>query len=158
MARKRTVKKPASPYKKLLENTETLAHSQVYSELYNKISREGRLSRLLAVVQYCSIQGYDINKSTEFIVNSFPGYIDEKDFTPDTFREMMKAHSDIAQAWGYGQYGDKISDIIVKNKALELVEKTDTIEDIRAYIEIFGNSQQVEQGAQGTTMNFVINK
>lgn len=154
------MKKPApqvSKYKKLLENTETLCTSQVYSELYSKLLKEGRLGRFIAVVQYCSIHGYDIVAAVDFIKKSMPGYVGGEDFTEKVFREMLSAHADVAQAWGYGVNGDEISDIQIKNKAISIIEKNGKMEDIQMYFDIFGK-KSVDNSDNKTVVNFNLNK
>lgn len=152
-------KKPApqsSPYKQLLMNTPTLCKSQIYSEIYNKLKSEGRLGRFIAVVQYCSIQGYDIDKAVEFIRKSFPGYISEE-FDKEAFELMLKAHTDISDAWGFGELGDEVTHIQIKNIALRILEKSGTMEDIKEYFEIFGK-QDTNSNDNRTIINFNLEK
>lgn len=143
--------------RKMLDNTGTLCKSQVYNEIYDKLHRDCRLSRFVAVVQYCSMSGLDIKDSVDTIIKSFPSYIDEKEFTVDCFRDMISNYSDIAVAWGYGELGDEISQIIVKNKALQLVERTDKMEDIEIYNTLYGKSDTSVADSK-TVINFNLNK
>lgn len=146
--------KQTEQYRKMYANTPQLCKSQVYNALYNKLKKDGRLDRFIAVVQYCSMSGLDIKDSVQVLVKSFPSYIDEKDLTVDCLKDMIKNYNDISVAWGYGSLGDEISQIIVKNKALKIVEKTDNMEDIRAYQELFGNKNDINSTDNKTTVNF----
>lgn len=146
--------KQTEQYRKMYENTPQLCKSQVYNALYDKLKKDGRLDRFIAVVQYCSMSGLDIKDSVQVLVKSFPSYIDEKDLTVDCLNDMIKNYSDISIAWGYGSLGDEISQIIVKNKALKIVENTDNMEDIRAYQEMFGSKNEISNTDNKTTVNF----
>lgn len=146
--------KQTEQYRKMYENTPQLCKSQVYNALYDKLKKDGRLDRFIAIVQYCSMSGLDIKDSVQVLVKSFPSYINEKDLTVDCLKDMIKNYSDISIAWGYGSLGDEISQIIVKNKALRIVEKTDNMEDIRAYQELFGNKNEINSADNKTTVNF----
>ena len=146
--------KQTEQYRKMYANTPQLCKSQVYNALYDKLKKDGRLDRFIAVVQYCSMSGLDIKDSVQVLVKSFPSYIDEKDLTIDCLTDMIKNYSDISIAWGYGSLGDEISQIIVKNKALKIVENTDNMEDIRAYQEMFGKKNEISSTDNKTTVNF----
>ena len=52
-------------YRQMLENTDVLCTSMVYNELYDKLRKDRRLDRFIAVVQYCSIQGYNKKQTVE---------------------------------------------------------------------------------------------
>lgn len=146
--------KQTEQYRKMYENTPQLCKSQVYNTLYDKLKKDGRLDRFIAVVQHCSMSGVDIKGARDVLVKAFPGYIDEKDLTIDCLNDMIKNYSDISIAWGYGSLGDEISQIIVKNKALRLVEKTDNMQDIVMYQELFGNKNEISSTDNKTTVNF----
>lgn len=153
--------KKTATYRQMLDKTETLCKSQVFNELYKKLRNEGRLSRFLATVQYCSMSGLDITDAVDMISKAFPGYINAKEFTVDCFNDMLKSYSDVASAWGYGPVGDDISNIIIKNKALSLIEKTDKMEDIEIYNSIFNSvntSEKEENSSNGTVINFNLKK
>lgn len=153
--------KKTAAYRQMLDNTETLCKSQVFNELYEKLKSEGRLSRFIATVQYCSMSGLNINDAVDVIIKAFPGYISEKEFTVDCFNDMLQNYSDIAVAWGYGTLGDEISNIIIKNKALRLIEKTDKMEDIEIYSRVFNSMSNTEKGessSNGTVINFNLKK
>ena len=120
------------------------------SELINSV----RLDRFIAVVQHCSMSSVDIKGARDVLVKAFPGYIDNKDLTIECLEDMIKNYSDISIAWGYGSLGDQIAQIIVKNKALQLVEKTDSMQDIQMYQEMFGNKNEVSSNDNKTTVNF----
>ena len=146
--------KQTEQYRKMYENTPQLCKSQVYNALYDRLNRDGRLDRFIAVVQYCSMSGLDINDSIEVICKSFPSYISEKDLTVEVFRDMITSYHNIAVAWGYGTLGDEISQIIVKNKALQLVEKTDNMDDIVKYQSVFGKKEESAVEDNKTTVQF----
>lgn len=146
--------KQTEQYRKMYENTPQLCKSQVYNALYDKLKKDGRLDRFIAVVQHCSMSGVDIKGARDVLVKAFPGYIDEKDLTIDCLNDMIKNYSDISIAWGYGSLGDEISQIIVKNKALRLVEKTDNMQDIVMYQGLFGNKNEISSTDNKTTVNF----
>lgn len=141
-------------YRMMYKDIPNLCKSQVYNQVYDKLRKDNRLDRFIAVVQYCSMSGLDIKDSVEVICKSFPSYIDEKDLTVDCLTDMIKNYSDIAIAWGYGSLGDEISQIIVRNKALKLVEKTDDMNDIVMYQEMFGKKSETSCEDNKTTVNF----
>lgn len=146
--------KQTEQYRKMYENTPQLCKSQVYNALYDKLKRDGRLDRFIAVVQHCSMSGVDIKGARDVLVKAFPGYIDNKDLTIECLEDMIKNYSDISVAWGYGSLGDEIAQIIVKNKALQLVEKTDSMQDVVMYQEMFGNKNNISSNDNKTTVNF----
>ena len=146
--------KQTEQYRKMYNNTPQLCKSQVYNALYDKLKRDKRLDRFIAVVQHCSMSGVDIKGARDVLVKAFPGYIDNKDLTIECLEDMIKNYSDISIAWGYGSLGDEIAQIIVKNKALQLVEKTDSMQDIQMYQEMFGNKNEVSSNDNKTTVNF----
>ena len=146
--------KQTEHYRKMYENTPQLCKSQVYNALYDKLKRDGRLDRFIAVVQHCSMSGVDISGARDVLVKAFPGYINERDLTIACLEDMIKNYSDISIAWGYGSLGDEIAQIIVKNKALRLVEKTDSMQDIAMYQEMFGSKNDISSTDNKTTVNF----
>ena len=146
--------KQTEHYRKMYENTPQLCKSQVYNALYDKLKRDKRLDRFIAVVQHCSMSGVDIKGARDVLVKAFPGYITDKDLTVDCLEDMIKNYPDISVAWGYGSLGDDIAQIIVKNKALQLVEKTDSMQDIAMYQEMFGNKNNISSDDNKTTVNF----
>lgn len=153
--------KKTATYRQMLENTETLCKSQVFNELYEKLKDEGRLNRFIATVQYCSISGLNVNDTVDTVIKAFPGYISAKEFTVACFNDMLQNYSDVAVAWGYGPIGDEISKIIVKNKALKLVEKTNNMQDIEIYNKMYGSldtSDKEESSNSGTVINFNLKK
>lgn len=146
--------------RKMLDNNNTLCKSQVYNELYDKIRRDGRLNRFIAVIQYCSQSGLSIEDSVAKIADSFPSYIKADDFTVDCFKDMISNYSDISLAWGYGPLGDEISNIMVRNKALEIIGKTDNMADIEIYNKLYGNRDTVNTNNEDskTIFNFSLTK
>lgn len=146
-------------YRDMLENTNVLCTSMVYNELYDKLRKDKRLDRFIAVVQYCSIQGYNKKQTVEKLVSSFPGYITDKELTVKCFEEMLKVHNDISVAWGWGDLGDDITQVQLKNKALSLIENNGTLEDIKMYNEIFVKTDGAASATDGgTVFNFNMTK
>ena len=150
--------KQTEQYRKMYANTPQLCKSQVYNELYDKLRKDGRLDRFIAVVQHCSMSGVDIKGARDVLVKAFPGYINDKDLTIECLEDMIKNYPDVSVAWGYGPLGDEISQIIVKNKALRLVEKTDNMQDIVMYQEMFGNKDNSGSVDKVTSVGFYIGK
>ena len=151
--------KQTEQYRKMYANTPQLCKSQVYNELYDKLRKDGRLDRFIAVVQHCSMSGVDIKGARDVLVKAFPGYINDKDLTIECLEDMIKNYPDVSVAWGYGPLGDEISQIIVKNKALQLVEKTDNMQDIVMYQEMFGKTDETSSNENNATVfNFNMTK
>lgn len=150
--------KQTEQYRQMYKNAPQLCKSQVYNALYDKLKRDGRLDRFIAVVQYCSMSGLDIKDSIDVLVKSFPSYIDKKDLTVDCFTDMIKNYNDISVAWGYGSLGDEITQIIVKNKALKIVETTTNMQDIAMYQEMFGKKETSSNTEKVTSVGFYIGK
>lgn len=136
----------------------TLCPEQVSSVIYDKLRREGQLSRLIATLKYCSTNGYDLENTYKSICAGFPYYFD-KEFTQEVLVDMIKERVDLSVAWGFGEDGDKIGDIILKDKAFDLAMKTKSLEDIRLYREMY-NPESLPENAekQGTVVNFNISK
>ena len=146
--------KQTEQYRIMYENTPQLCKSQVYNALYDKLKRDKRLDRFIAVVQHCSMSGVDIKGARDVLVKAFPGYIDDKDLTVECLEDMIKNYSDISVAWGYGSLGDEISQIIIKNRALKIAESTNDMNDIVMYQEMFGNKNEISSDNNKTTVNF----
>jgi hypothetical protein len=151
--------KQTEQYRKMYKNAPQLCKSQVYNALYDKLKRDGRLDRFIAVVQYCSIHGYNKEQTVKKLVSSFPGYITDKELTVKCFDEMLKAYNDISVAWGWGDLGDDITQVQLKNKALSLIENNGTLEDIKMYNEIFVKTDEASGNENnGTVFNFNMTK
>ena len=151
--------KQTEQYRKMYANTPQLCKSQVYNELYDKLRKDKRLDRFIAVVQYCSMQGYNKEQTVDKLVSSFPGYITDKELTVKCFEEMLKVHNDISAAWGWGDIGDDITQVQLKNKALSLIENNGTLEDIKMYNEIFVKTDEISGNENnGTVFNFNMTK
>jgi hypothetical protein len=148
--------KQTDQYRKMYANAPQLCKSQVYNELYAKLRQDRRLDRFLAVLQHCSIKGLSLNDAIDVLISAFPSYIDKKELTIEVLTDMIKSYSDVSMAWGYGNIGDEISQLIVKNKALRIIEDTDKMEDIKIYMELFGSNREVEKN--DTVINFVMSK
>jgi len=150
-----TVELRKQKHKEMLLDAPALCKSQVYNALYDKLRKDRRLDRFIAVVQYCSMSGLNIEDSIQVICKSFPGYIDSKDLTVECFEDMIKNYHDVSIAWGYGDLGDEISQIIVKNKAFKIVEKSNSLSDIAMYQELFAKKNEtVNSDDKKTTVNF----
>ena len=152
-----------SKYSAMLKEQQPLCKSQIYNELYDKLKREGRLQRFIATIQYCSSNGKTIDETIKFILNKFTGYINEKDLSIDCFADMVKNYADIAEAWGYGEDGDIITDILVKNKAIDIVKSTSEMSDIKMFNDIYGSSivnreSNIENDDSKTIINFNLSK
>ena len=145
--------KQTEQYRIMYENTPQLCKSQVYNALYDKLKRDKRLDRFIAVVQHCSMSGVDIKGARDVLVKAFPGYIDDKDLTVECLEDMIKNYSDISVAWGYGSLGDEISQIIIKNRALKIAESTNDMNDIVMYQEMFGNKNEISSDNNKTNVN-----
>ena len=141
-------------------NAKNLCKSQIYSASYCKLQRDRRLDRFIALVQYCSMSGLNIQGACEVIKKAFPGYIRNNELTVEIFEEMIKNYKDISIAWGYGKIGDDIANIIVKNKALGLVQKTDSMEDVKLWNDMYGNNKNVsaDNVDKVTSVGFYINR
>lgn len=107
------------------------------NDLYNKLMIEKRLDRFKALVKVCSSKGINIYETVEALKCSLPGYINNKNLTIEVFVDMIRKHSDIADCWGYGVYGDEINKQMVKDAAFELAIKADRMEEIKQYNEMY---------------------
>lgn len=143
--------------RELLANT-NLVKSQTNSEFYHKITKENQLSKFIAYVQYCSQYGYDITKTVETLRKAFPFYISKKEFNEETFKALMQTYPDIAVAWGYGVLGDEVAHIQIKNKALGLALKTESLEDIEIYHNLYNAVDKIKEEDNKTVFNFNIRK
>lgn len=136
-----------------------LCSSQTNNSIYMKLRAEGRLSRFIASVQFCSKAGLDIDATVDKLLSLFPCYLDPNVFTVDAFKDMLNSHSDVAIAWGFGPDGDAITDILIKNKAVSLIERTNSIEDIKIYNDMFRVVEpRASEERSGTVVNFNISK
>lgn len=107
------------------------------NDLYNKLNIEKRLERFKALIKVCSSKGMSIYQTVEMLKNSLPGYIDNKSLTIDVFVDMLRKHSDIADCWGYGVYGDEINRQMVKDAAFNLAITALKMEEIKQYNEMY---------------------
>ena len=129
-------------YSKMLAK-KNLVSSQTNGDIIDKLKSNSLYNRFLATLQYCSTKGFDLEKTLEYLYEAFPYFIDKKRFTCETLKNMIRDYPQISAAWGYGIIGDDVSSIMIKNKALELVMKSSSIEDIKVYKEIYDTSEQV---------------
>ena len=143
MAQNRQAKnKKTYDYREML-NKKNLVSSQTNGDIIDKLKLNSQYNRFLATLQYCSTQGYDLENTLEYLYKAFPYFLNKKEFTCETLKNMIKNYPQISTAWGYGNIGDDVSSIMIKNKALELVMKSSSIEDIKVYKEIYDKAEQV---------------
>lgn len=143
MAQNRQAKsKKTYDYREML-NKKNLVSSQTNGDIIDKLKSNSLYNRFLATLQYCSTKGFDFEKTLEYLCEAFPYFIDKKRFTCETLKNMIRDYPQISAAWGYGNIGDDVSSIMIKNKALELVMKSSSIEDIKVYKEIYDKVEQV---------------
>ena len=149
---------------KFIDSMPVIITNKSSNDLYDKLLVEKRLERFKALVKVCSSRGLNIAETVEILKSSLPGYINNKSLTIDIFVDMLRRHSDIAECWGYGQYGDYISKQLVKDRALEIALSTKDIEVIKQYNEMYDveNSGKAEEAVSGekqaTVFNFNLNK
>lgn len=121
----------------ILKNA-NLVPSQSGADFYDKLSKDGRWDRFVAVVQSCSMRGLTVEEAVNAIIKFFPGYIKKRSFDVDTFKNLVNDFPELSQAWGYGTLGDDVSDIQVKNHALKLVMRSSNINDVKTFTDIYG--------------------
>ena len=117
-----------------------LVPSQTGADFYDRLSRDGRWDRFVAVVSYCSIHGFTAEDAVGVIIKCFPGYIKKRNFDVATFKSLVADFPELSQAWGYGAIGDDVSDIQVRNHALKLVMGSNSLDDVKTYVDIYGSS------------------
>lgn len=143
-----------------------IVKSQQNGEFYDKLKREGRWDRFVAVVQLCQKRNLSVDDTVGVILKTFPGYINKVKFNRSAFERLIRDFPELQIAWGYGDLGDDVTDIQIKNKAVDLVMKSDNINDIKTFTEIYGSTLQINKGDSGedqedthkTTFNFNIVK
>lgn len=135
-------------FRRLAKQSPPVCTSQVFNPLYCKLSDDNRLRRFLAAIKRCSSQNITIEAMCKEIYKLFPQYITKKDFNPRIFLDMCKHHPDVSEAWGYGQAGDELAKIMIKDRALELAIKSDNMQDIEIYNKIYGDGVRSEKDAE----------
>lgn len=121
----------------ILKNA-NLVPSQSGASFYDKLSRDGRWDRFVAVVQSCSMRGLTIDETVVAVNKFFPGYFRKMSFDVASFKKLLSDFPELSQAWGYGVLGDDVTDIQVKNHALKLVMSSDNIDDVKTFTDIYG--------------------
>lgn len=119
------------------KGVELACRSLIVSTIYDKLNREGRIGQLIGIIQICSGEGYDMKKTIDVILKHFKGYITKEELTEETFKVMLQGHIDIAEAWGFGGMGEKVRDMMIRNRAFELASKAETIDTIETYRRIY---------------------
>lgn len=141
-------------YRRLAKQTPPICTSQVFNPLYAKLTDDNRLRRFLAAIKKCSSENMTIESMCKEIYSLFPQYITKKDFNRQVFLDMCQHHPDVSEAWGYGQKGDELSKIMIKDRALELAIKSDNMQDLEIYNKIYGDGgvkTEKEKEAMGQT-------
>lgn len=121
----------------MLKNV-NLVPSQSGASFYDKLSRDGRWDRFVAVVQSCSMRGLTLDEAVVAVNKFFPGYFRKMAFDVQSFKKLLSDFPELSQAWGYGVLGDDVTDIQVKNHALKLVMSSDNIDDVKTFTDIYG--------------------
>ena len=114
-----------------------LVPDKLEDELYTLLYNEGRLDRFKAIIQFCSSKGLSIAETVERLKKALPGYLSNKMFNIEVFVEMLKNHTDIAEAWGYGTDGDEITKILIKNKAIDIALSSNSLDDIEKFNKMY---------------------
>lgn len=146
-----------------IDNMPVIITDKTSNDLYTKLLAEKRLERFKALVKVCSSRGNNIAQAVEMIKGSLPGYISNKGLTIETFVDMIRKHSDIAECWGYGLCGDDINKQLIRDKALELALSTKDMEVIKQYNEMYdkessGIVEESKTENTGTSFSFTLNK
>lgn len=133
----------------MLKNV-NLVPSQSGASFYDKLSRDGRWDRFVAVVQSCSMRGLTIDEAVVAVNKFFPGYFRKMSFDVQSFKKLLCDFPELSQAWGYGVLGDDVTDIQVKNHALKLVMSSDNIDDVKTFTDIYGTQLQKNKADEKT--------
>lgn len=133
----------------ILKNA-NLVPSQSGASFYDKLSRDGRWDRFVAVVQSCSMRGLTIDETVVAVNKFFPGYFRKMAFDVQSFKKLLYDFPELSQAWGYGILGDDVTDIQVKNHALKLVMSSDNIDDVKTFTDIYGTQLQKNKAVEKT--------
>lgn len=146
-------------YMEIAKRADPVCTSQIYSPLYEKLEKEGRLRRFRAAIKKCSSEGLDINDMCKRIYSLFPDYITKKDFNPHVFQDMCRFYGDIAEAWGYGVSGDEITKQMIKDRAEELAISATSLTEIETYNRIYDAGIKTEEdketmGGRSTIFHF----
>lgn len=139
-----------------LVGVELACKSVVTCEIFDRIVNEGRMPMFIGVVQLCSVERKTIEETIDVLLKHFKGYIDPELLTVDMFKHILSNNIQVAEAWGYGGVGDKVRDIMIKNKAFEIASSSESLEDIVLYSKLQEGTVNVKEAAN--TINFNITK
>ena len=120
----------------ILNNNKTLLVKDYFRDVYNNIKKDGKQDKLLAAVEYASVNGYTVNQLHGVLVKLFTGYINKKKFTVDTLYKMIDSYSELSDAWYYGAEGQEVTNYMLRVKARNIALHGGEIEDIKK-IEIY---------------------
>lgn len=139
--------KPNDVRNVILDNMGIACTNAVGNNVYLKLRTEGRLQRFVAVIKVCSTRGNNIKETVDELLRSFPGYIDSKELNEDVFKDMLRNHYEISEAWGFGVMGDEVNKQIIADVALDIALKSNDITVIKEYNSMYNkeNSGIVEE-------------
>jgi hypothetical protein len=135
-----------------LNGIETVCKSLVKYEILEQLRDNHRYERFLAVIQYCSSRNMTMEQTVNFVRDKFGAYISTADFNVKLFKKMITEEIDIAEAWGQGEDGDDIANVMIKNKAIQLALNADDISVIETYNKIYNNSENTTSGGSNNTV------
>ena len=72
----------------ILKNA-NLVPSQSGASFYDKLSRDGRWDRFVAVVQSCSMRGLTLDETVVAVNKFFPGYFRKMAFDVQSFKKLL---------------------------------------------------------------------
>lgn len=141
--------------REMLENS-TLCPSQQYSELYTKLKTERQLDRFIAILQFCSSTGKTLDDTLEYIIDKFGGFLNKKTFNISALCGLINTYGEIGKAWGFGSDGDVINDIMIKNKAVDMIMRSTDMSDIEIYSKIYNNKIKDINDKKPTSYTFTL--
>lgn len=113
--------------KALQKNAEALkgipivCESQVYDKVYYSLEKEGKLSRVAALLQNSSSKGLTLEQTFNIFKQVFSGYYNSE-YNIKMFGDTIEKHQNLKDAWQYGTFGDIITNQLIKNKAISLLD------------------------------------
>lgn len=141
-----------------LDGVELACKSVISCEIFDKLTREGRLPMFIGVVQVCSIDKMDVAETVETLLNHFRGYLDKETFTEEMFTYIIKNNVKVAEAWGYGGVGKKVREVMIENRAFELAHGSESLEDIELYNSLYNKQETQDNSDNRHVINFNIQK
>lgn len=139
-----------------IKGVELACKSVVTCEIFDRIIAEGRMPMFIGVVQLCSVERKTIRETIDTLLEHFKGYIEPELLTEDMFKHIISNNIQVAEAWGYGGVGEKVRDIMIKNKAFEIAHNSESLEDIVLYNRLQDGTVNSKEAAN--TINFNISK